>query len=91
VRYRLPVLAAPLVFLLTGREKPWLGVWAPMREPSVHGGCCLGQAEAFEGECPAPQEALVPWGETEARIGGGQSVRVVGEAAVRLGKISPGA
>jgi hypothetical protein len=48
-------------------------------------------SQAFERQGSAPQQALVTWGQTKASIGCRQGVLIVGEAPVRLRKVSPSA
>jgi branched-subunit amino acid ABC-type transport system permease component len=49
VRYRLPISAAALVFLLTSREELGLRIRGTVREPSVSRLLGIRSTEAFEG------------------------------------------
>jgi hypothetical protein len=79
------------VFFLTSPEELRLSVGGPVGKPSLFRARCIGVAQAFECQGSAPQQALVAWGETEAGVGCGQGVLVVGETSVRLRKVSPSA
>jgi len=90
VRYRLPISATALVFLLTSREELRLRVRRTVCEPSVSRLLGIRSIEASEGQGPAPQQALVARCEAKSAIGGGKCVQVVREAPVCASEISPG-